>query len=90
MSVPFNPANPIVEPRTGRGMQFFLEFLGKLFEGVIPRTVYSFAEITRMTPKLGHTVICADSSVTTIGSVLAGGGTSIVQAIGDDTNWRVI
>lgn len=90
MSLPFNPAAPIVEPRTGRGAQFFLQYLQNLFKGVIPRTIYTYAEIALMTPTLGHTVVCSDSSVVTIGNTLAGGGANIVQAIGNGSAWRVI
>lgn len=90
MNLPFNPANPIVEPTTGRAAQFFLQFLQNLFKGAIPRTIFTFAQIDLMTPTLGHAVICSDSSVTTIGTTLAGGGTDIVQAIGNGTDWKVI
>lgn len=89
MSIPFN-AGAAITDKAGRATPVFIAFLQKLGFGPFERTTYTFAEITAMTPKLGVTVICTDSSVTTIGSVLAGGGASIVQAIGDGTDWRIL
>ena len=84
-----SPETPF-DPKTGRAATFFVAFLQALGLGVVKRTSYTFDQIALMTPTLNDTVICSDSSVTTIGDVLAGGGASIVQAIGDDTDWRVI
>ncbi len=90
MSTPFNATAPIVVPATGRAAPFFIQYLQGLFRGSIQRTLYTFDEIDVMTPTLGLTLLCSDSSVTTIGSVLAGGGAAIVEAIGDGSDWRVI
>lgn len=89
MSTPFSTKAAIVDG-AGRATAVFIAYLQNLWAGAIPRTTYTFAEIDLMTPTLGLTVICRDSSVVTVGNVLAGGGASIVQAIGDDTDWRVI
>lgn len=90
MNTPFNAATPIVDAKTGRATSFFIQYLQAMFRGIIPRTVYTYAEIALMTPTLGHTVICSDSSVTTIGTTLAGSGTDMVQAIGNGSAWKVI
>lgn len=74
----------------GTASPWLIAYLQELGTGVVKRTTYTFAEIDRMTPTDGDTVICRDSSVTTIGSTLAGGGTDRVQAIGDGLAWKVI
>jgi|DEB3_MinimDraft_2_1074329.scaffolds.fasta_scaffold14277_3 hypothetical protein len=88
MTAPFSAKARIVNP-DGSASRELIAYLQAIGTGVLNRTTYTFAEITRMTPTLGDTVICSDSSVTTIGSTLAGGGASIVQAIGNGTNWKV-
>ena len=89
MSAPFN-ANAAIADKDGRATRTFIAFLQGLFNGVIPRTSYTYAQIAAMTPTLGDTVICSDSSVVTVGNTLAGGGANIVQAIGNGTDWKVI
>ncbi len=90
MSVPFNATAPIVVPATGRAAPFFIQYLQGLFRGTIQRTAYTFDEIDAMTPTLNLTVICSDANVNTIGSILVGGGSTIVEVIGDGSDWRVI
>lgn len=89
MSIPFNSSVPIADA-AGRATRAFIAFLQSVGTGPVARTVNTYAEIAEITPTLGLTVICSDSSVSGIGDVLAGGGTDIVQAIGDGTDWRVI
>ena len=89
MTAPLNSSAAIVDS-AGRATRALIAYLQEIGTGVVKRTTYTYAEINRMTPNLGDTVICTDSSVTTIGSTLAGGGSAIVQAIGNGTNWKVI
>jgi len=89
MTAPLSTKARIVN-QDGTASPWLIAYLQALGTGVVKRTTYTFAEITRMTPSLGDTVVCSDSSVTTIGSTLAGGGASFVQAIGDGTDWKVI
>lgn len=86
---PFSSKEPIVNAdRTAS--RSLLAFFQGLFSGVMVRTTYTYADIAAMTPTLGHTVICSDSSVVTVGNTLAGSGSNIVQAIGNGTAWKVI
>ena len=89
MTAPFNSRVRVVN-QDGTASPWLIAYLQALGTGVVKRTTYTFAVIDTMTPTLGDTVICTDSSVTTIGTTLAGGGTNIVQAIGNGTNWKVI
>lgn len=86
---PFSSKEPIVNADRTASRSLIAFFQG-LFSGVIPRTVYTYAQIAQMDPTLGVLVICSDSSVVTIGNTLAGGGANIVQAVGNGTAWKVI
>ena len=88
--MPSLPANARIVDEGGRPTRVLLTYLQSIGSGVVVRTTYTYAVIATMTPTLGHTVVCSDSSVVTVGNVLAGGGASVVQAVGDGTNWRVI
>lgn len=89
MSAPLSAA-AVIADKAGRASREFIAYLQSLGTGVVKRTSYTYADIALMTPTLGDTVICTDSSVTTIGNTLAGGGANIVQAIGNGTDWKVI
>jgi hypothetical protein len=89
MTAPLSTSAAIVDS-TGRATRALIAYLQAIGTGVVKRTTYTYATIATMTPTLGDTVICSDSSVTTIGSTLAGGGSDIVQAIGNGTDWKVI
>lgn len=89
MSAPLSTSAILVD-QAGRGTRALIAFLQSIGSGVVSRTIYTYAEIALMTPTLGHTVICSDSSVTTIGTTLAGGGTTLAQAIGNGSAWKVI
>lgn len=89
MTAPLNTKARVVN-QDGTASQWLIAYLQALGTGVVKRTTYTYATIATMTPSLGDTVICSDSSVTTIGTTLAGGGSNIVQAIGNGTAWKVI
>jgi|GEM_PF-2661672 len=89
MTAPFNSKTRIVN-QDGTPSQWLIAYLQLIGTGVVKRTTYTFAEITLKTPTLGDTVICSDASTTTTGSTLAGGGSDVVQAIGNGTDWKVI
>lgn len=89
MTAPFNSKARVVNA-DGSASRELISYLQLIGTGVVKRTTYTFAVIDTMTPTLGDTVICTDSSVTTVGNTLAGGGSNIVQAIGNGTNWKVI
>jgi Zn-dependent M28 family amino/carboxypeptidase len=89
MTAPLNTKARVVNS-DGTASPWLIAYLQMLGTGVVKRTTYTYATIATMTPTLGDTVICTDSSVTTIGSTLAGGGSNIVQAIGNGTDWKVI
>lgn len=89
MTAPLSTKAAVVN-RDGTATRALIGFLQGIGSGVLPRTIYTYAEIAPMTPTLGHTVICGDSSVVTVGDTLAGGGASIVQAIGNGSAWKVI
>lgn len=89
MTAPLSTKARVVN-QDGTASQWLIAYLQALGTGVVKRTTYTYAVIATMTPTLGDTVICTDSSVTTIGSTLAGGGSDIVQAIGDGSDWKVI
>ncbi|WP_299109804.1 hypothetical protein [uncultured Bradyrhizobium sp.] len=86
--IPFSD-NAVIVDGNGRATRALTIFLQNLFSGVIQRTTYTYAQIALLTPSLGHTVICTDSSVVTVGNTLAGGGANIVQAVGNGTDWKV-
>jgi hypothetical protein len=88
MTAPFSTKARIVNA-DGSASRELIAYLQALGTGVVKRTTYTFAQISAITPTLGDTVVCTDSSVTTIGTTLAGGGANIVQAIGDGTDWKV-
>ncbi len=88
MTAPFSTKARIVNA-DGSASRELIAYLQAVGTGVVKRTTYTFAQIDVMTPTLGDTVVCTDSSVTTIGTTLAGGGANIVQAIGDGTAWKV-
>ncbi len=88
MTAPFSSKARIANP-DGSASRDLIAYLKAIGTGVVKRTTYTFAEIDKMTPTAGDTVICTDSSVTTIGTTLAGGGSAYVQAIGNGTNWKV-
>ncbi len=88
MTAPFSSKARIANP-DGSASRELIAYLQAIGTGVVKRTTYTFAEIDKMTPTAGDTVICSDSSVTTIGSTMAGGGSAYVQAIGNGTNWKV-
>jgi Zn-dependent M28 family amino/carboxypeptidase len=89
LTAPLNTKARVVN-QDGTASQWLIAYLQALGTGVVKRTTYTYATIATMTPSLGDTVICSDSSVTTIGTTLAGGGSNIVQAIGNGTAWKVI
>jgi len=89
LTAPLNTKARVVN-QDGTASQWLIAYLQALGTGVVKRTTYTYAVIATMTPTLGDTVICSDSSVTTIGTTLAGGGSNIVQAIGNGTAWKVI
>lgn len=89
MTAPLSTSARIVN-QNGTASPWLIAYLQALGTGVVKRTTYTYAVIATMTPTLGDTVICTDSSVTTIGSTLAGGGSDIVQAIGNGSDWKVI
>lgn len=89
MTAPLNTKARVVN-QDGTASQWLIAYLQALGTGVVKRTTYTYAVIATMTPTLGDTVICSDSSVVTVGNTLAGGGSNIVQAIGNGTNWKVI
>jgi hypothetical protein len=88
MSTPLNTSAIIVDS-AGRATRALIAYFQSLGTGVVKRTTYTYAEIALMTPTAGDTVVCTDASTTTIGTTLAGGGSDIVQAIGNGTNWKV-
>jgi hypothetical protein len=89
MTAPFNSKTRIVN-QDGTPSQWLIAYLQLIGTGVVKRTTYTYAKIATMTPTLGDTVICIDASTTTIGDTLAGGGSNIVQAVGNGTDWKVI
>lgn len=89
MTAPFNSKTRIVN-QDGTPSQWLIAYLQLIGTGVVKRTTYTFDEITLKTPTLGDTVVCSDASTTTIGDTLAGGGSNIVQAVGNGTDWKVI
>jgi hypothetical protein len=88
MTAPFNSKARVVNA-DGSASRELISYLQAIGTGVVKRTSYTYAVIATMTPTLGDTVVCSDSSVTTIGTTLAGGGANIVQAIGNGTDWKV-
>lgn len=88
MTAPLNSSAVIVD-KFGRATRALIAYFQELGTGVVKRTTYTYDQIALMTPTLGDTVICTDASTTTIGTTLAGGGSDIVQAIGNGTNWKV-
>ena len=89
MTAPFNSKTRIVN-QDGTPSQWLIAYLQLIGTGVVKRTTYTHAVIATMTPTLGDTVICSDASTITIGDTLAGGGSNIVQAVGNGTDWKVI
>jgi hypothetical protein len=89
MTAPFNSKARIVNA-DGSASRELIAYLQAIGTGVVKRTTYTYAVIATMTPNAGDTVVCTDSSVTTIGTTLAGGGSNIVQAIGNGSAWKVI
>lgn len=89
MTAPLSTRVAVVDG-SGLPTRELIAYLQALGTGPVPRTTYTYAQIATMTPTLGVTVICTDSSVVTVGNTLAGGGANIVQAIGNGTNWKVI
>ena len=89
MTAPLSTKARVVNP-DGTASRELIAYLQAIGSGVVKRTTYTYAVIATMTPTLGDTVVCSDSSTTTIGATLAGGGSDIVQAIGDGTDWKVI
>lgn len=88
MSAPLNSSAVIVD-KFGRATRALIAYLQSLGTGTIERTTYTAAELALMEPDKVSTAFCADSSVTTFGSVLAGGGTNTVPVYWDLTDWRV-
>lgn len=87
--IPFSDNAQIVDGN-GRATRALTLFFQSLFSGTIQRSTYTAAQLAGIPATLGMTAICSDSSVTTIGSTLAGGGTDIVQVAGNGTDWKVI
>jgi hypothetical protein len=79
---------PIVDA-DGRPNRVFLRFLQDLGAGVVERTGYTAAELANIAPAKYATAFCTDSSVTTFGNAVAGGGANIVPVYWDLTDWRV-
>ena len=73
----------------GRATRELTAFFQDLFNGTIQRQTYTAAELAGISPALGLTAFCSDSSVTTFNAVLAGGGANAVPVHGDGTNWLV-
>lgn len=88
MPAPLSDRAPIVDG-TGRPQRTFIRYLQELFNGTIPRTSYTFAQLNNMTPSGLVTAFCSDSSVTTLAAPLAGGGASLVPVYWDGSAWRV-
>lgn len=88
MTAPLNSSAIIVD-RLGRATRALIAYLQSLGTGTIERTTYTYAELALMEPEKVSTAFCTDSSVTTFGSILAGGGTNTVPVYWDLTEWRV-
>ena len=73
----------------GTASPWLTAYLQALGTGVVPRTTYTAAQILAMTPSKVSTAICTDSSVTTFGATLAGGGANTVPVYWDLADWRV-
>lgn len=73
----------------GTASPWLTAYLQALGTGVVPRTTHTAAQLAAMSPAKVSTAICTDSSVTTFGNVLAGGGANTVPVYWDLTNWRV-
>lgn len=85
---PFSANAPIVS-REGRATREFIAFLQGILNGVIKRSTYTAAQLATMTPEVGATAFCVDSSVDVFNDVLAGGGAFNVPVHGDGTDWRI-
>ena len=58
--------------------------------GILKQQVYTFATIpSAVTSGAGSRSFISDSSITTFGTILAGGGATTVPVYSDGTNWRV-
>lgn len=88
MTAPLNSKARIVN-QDGTASPWLIAYLQALGTGVVPRTTYTAAQILAMSPEKVSTAIVTDSSVTTFGDVLAGGGANTVPVYWDLTDWRV-
>lgn len=88
MTAPLNTKARIVNS-DGTASPWLIAYLQALGTGVIPRTTYTAAQLATMSPEKVSTAICTDSSVTTFGAVLVGGGSNTVPVYWDLTDWRV-
>jgi hypothetical protein len=88
VTAPFSTKARIVNP-DGTPSRELIAYLQAIGSGVVERTTYTAAQILAMTPSKVSTAICTDSSVTTFGATLAGGGANTVPVYWDLANWRV-
>ena len=82
--------SPIVD-QNGRPSRVLIRWAQELFNGVIPRTTYTAADLATMAPDKVSTAICSDLDMTglSFGDVIVGGGSDVRPVFWDLTNWRV-
>lgn len=73
----------------GTASRELIAYLQAIGSGVVERTTYTAAQIVAMSPAKVSTAICNDSSVTTFGDSLVGGGANTVPVYWDLSAWRV-
>lgn len=88
MTAPLSTSARIVN-QNGTASPWLIAYLQALGTGVIERTTYTAAQLATMEPAKVSTAFCTDSSVTTFGNVLVGGGSNTVPVYWDLTSWRV-